>query len=93
MYPKYATSERLYEFEREAKENQAWVWKLPENERVKPWEWRKSKNNKPIIKHNIGAITIKKNGLLFLALLLNHLLPILDSASHLPAHCKLAFQF
>jgi len=70
VYPKYATSERLYEFEREAKENQAWVWKLPENERVKPWEWRKSKNNKPIIKHNIGAILVqlllRKTGSYFL---------------------------
>ncbi len=41
VYPKYATSSRLYEFEREAKESKAGVWKLPENERVKPWEWRK----------------------------------------------------
>ena len=43
VYPKYATSERLYEFERAAKENQAGIWKLPENERVKPWVWRKQK--------------------------------------------------
>ena len=43
VYPKYATSERLYEFEEEARENQAGIWKLPENERVKPWEWRKQK--------------------------------------------------
>ena len=41
VYPEYATSSRLYEFEREAKESQAGIWKLPENERVKPWEWRK----------------------------------------------------
>jgi endonuclease YncB( thermonuclease family) len=43
VYPEYATSERLYKFEREAKESKTGIWKLPENERVKPWEWRKQK--------------------------------------------------
>ncbi len=43
VYPKYATSERLYEFEEEARENQAGIWKLPESNRMKPWEWRKQK--------------------------------------------------
>ena len=43
VYPKYATSERLYEFEEEARENQAGIWKLPESDRMKPWEWRKQK--------------------------------------------------
>ena len=41
VYPRYATTERLYEFEEEARESQAGIWKLPESERVKPWEWRK----------------------------------------------------
>ena len=26
VYPRYATAERLYEFEKEARESQAWVW-------------------------------------------------------------------
>ena len=43
VYPEYATSERLYEFEREAKDSKTGIWKLPKNERVKPWEWRKQK--------------------------------------------------
>jgi len=43
VYPEYATSSRLYEFEEEARESQARIWKLPESERVKPWEWRKQK--------------------------------------------------
>ena len=43
VYPKYATSKQLYEYEAEAKESQAGIWKLPENERMKPWEWRKRK--------------------------------------------------
>ena len=43
VYPGYATTERLYEVEEEARENQAGIWKLPEKERVKPWEWRKQK--------------------------------------------------
>jgi len=46
VYPKYATTERLYEFEEEARGNQAGIWKLPESERVKPWEWRKQNRNK-----------------------------------------------
>ena len=41
VYTEYATSSRLYAFEREAKESQVGIWKLPENDRVKPWEWRK----------------------------------------------------
>ncbi len=41
VYLKYVISERLFEFEDEAKESQAGIWKLPESERVKPWEWRK----------------------------------------------------
>jgi len=41
VYPRYATTERLYEFEREAKESQVGIWKLPEKERIKPWVWRK----------------------------------------------------
>jgi hypothetical protein len=28
---------------RKAKEIQAGIWKMPEKERVKPWEWRKQK--------------------------------------------------
>lgn len=43
VYPEYATSERLYKFERDAKESKTGIWKLPKNERVKPWEWRKQK--------------------------------------------------
>ena len=43
VYPKYATSQRLFELEEEAYLNKAGIWKLPENERVKPWEWRKRK--------------------------------------------------
>jgi len=43
VYPRYVTTERLYEFEEEARESQAGIWKLPESERVKPWEWRKQK--------------------------------------------------
>ena len=43
VYPRYATTERLYEFEEEARESQAGIWKLLEEERVKPWVWRKKK--------------------------------------------------
>ena len=36
VYPKYATNQRLYEYERLAKESQMGIWALPESERVKP---------------------------------------------------------
>ncbi len=26
VYPRYATAERLYEFEEEVRESQAWIW-------------------------------------------------------------------
>ncbi len=41
VYPKYATSKQLYEYEAEAQESKAGIWKLPESERIKPWVWRK----------------------------------------------------
>ncbi len=39
VYPEYATSKHLYEYEHKARESQMGIWALPENERVKPWEW------------------------------------------------------
>ena len=36
VYPEYATSSHLYVFEREEKESQAGIWRLPEKERIKP---------------------------------------------------------
>ncbi len=41
-YPEYAVSKELYDYEKDAQENKAGIWKLSENERVKPWEWRKN---------------------------------------------------
>jgi len=43
VYPKYATTKKLYEYEKDAQENKAGIWKLSENERMNPWEWRKQK--------------------------------------------------
>jgi endonuclease YncB( thermonuclease family) len=43
VYPKYATSKQLYEYETEAQESKAGIWNLPESERIKPWVWRKRK--------------------------------------------------
>jgi len=40
VYPRYATAERLYEFEEEARES-GMDLELPEKERVRPWVWRK----------------------------------------------------
>ena len=43
VYPKYATSQRLYEYEQLAKESQVGIWVLAESEREKPWVWRRKK--------------------------------------------------
>lgn len=40
VYPEYAVSMKLYEYEMDAQEDKGGIWKLPENKRVKPWEWR-----------------------------------------------------
>lgn len=42
VYTRYAVSKKLYEYETQAEKNNLGVWKLPKNERVKPWVWRKS---------------------------------------------------
>lgn len=41
VYTRYAVSKKLYEYESQAQKNNLGIWKLPESERVKPWEWRK----------------------------------------------------
>ncbi len=46
VYPKYAVSKKLYEFEKDAQGNKAGIWKLPKKERIKPWVWRNNKNDR-----------------------------------------------
>lgn len=41
VYDRYAVSKKLYQYQAQAKENKVGVWKLPESQRVKPWDWRK----------------------------------------------------
>ena len=41
VYTRYAVSKKLYEYEAQAAKNKLGIWKLPNSERVKPWEWRK----------------------------------------------------
>ena len=41
VYTRYAVSKKLYKYEAQAEKNKSGIWKLPFNERVKPWEWRK----------------------------------------------------
>jgi endonuclease YncB( thermonuclease family) len=45
VYRQYAKSnrEKLLNFERQAKAAKRGLWSLPENQRVPPWEWRRSK--------------------------------------------------
>ncbi len=47
-HPKYAMSSRLHTFEHVANGNRAGIWKLPEKERVKQWEWRKIKQSNQV---------------------------------------------
>ncbi|MGH1538458.1 MAG: thermonuclease family protein [Gammaproteobacteria bacterium] len=41
VYSRYAVSKKLYEYEAQAEKNKSGIWKLPNTERIKPWEWRK----------------------------------------------------
>lgn len=43
VYRKYVKDYSLFDLEREARTNKRGLWKLPEAERVPPWEWRKIK--------------------------------------------------
>ncbi|PXV82465.1 thermonuclease family protein [Nitrosomonas eutropha] len=43
VYPQYANDLLLYSLEHEARLNRRGLWKLPDNERVPPWLWRKNK--------------------------------------------------
>ncbi len=45
VYTKYATDKNLFGIEKQARMNKVGLWRLPENERVEPWIWRKSKNH------------------------------------------------
>lgn len=43
VYRKYATDNRLYALEDEAREAKRGIWRLPEAERMPPWEWRRNR--------------------------------------------------
>jgi len=43
VYPRYAKDKELFALQDEAKTAQRGLWRLPEGERVPPWEWRKKK--------------------------------------------------
>jgi endonuclease YncB( thermonuclease family) len=66
VYRKYATDQRLYRLEEEAREAKRGLWALPEAERSPPWEWRhgargKSSTEQPLARspsqfdHNISS--------------------------------------
>jgi len=40
VYRKYVLDARLFKLEEEARREKRGLWKLPESERVPPWEWR-----------------------------------------------------
>lgn len=45
VYTRYAVSKKLYEYESQAEKNKLGVWKLPESDRIMPWDWRKLNKN------------------------------------------------
>lgn len=46
VYPRYAKDKVLFTLQDKANNLQRGLWRLPENERVPPWEWRKAKRKK-----------------------------------------------
>lgn len=46
VYRKYVKDHSLFNLEFEARTNKRGLWKLPESERVPPWEWRKARRVK-----------------------------------------------
>lgn len=43
VYRSYCDDPKMYEFERQATKQQIGLWKMPEYDRVPPWEWRRGK--------------------------------------------------
>jgi len=43
VYRKYATDDSLYALEDAAREAKLGIWRLPEAERMPPWEWRRTR--------------------------------------------------
>lgn len=41
VYERYAVSKKLFHYQIQAEKNKKGIWKLPENQRMKPWDWRK----------------------------------------------------
>jgi endonuclease YncB( thermonuclease family) len=41
VYERYAVSQKLFQYQTKAEKERRGIWKLPENQRIRPWEWRK----------------------------------------------------
>ncbi|WP_039917604.1 thermonuclease family protein [Cellvibrio mixtus] len=48
-YRKYISDHSLLSLEADAQANQRGLWSLPENEKVAPWEWRKTGNKADLL--------------------------------------------
>lgn len=42
VYDRYAISKKLYQYQAQAEKNKVGIWRLPESQRVKPWDWRET---------------------------------------------------
>jgi endonuclease YncB( thermonuclease family) len=45
FYSQYSTSDYLFGFEEDARDNKRGLWALPARDRIEPWVWRRSKRH------------------------------------------------
>jgi endonuclease YncB( thermonuclease family) len=62
VYRKYAKDQTLYPLEAQAKQEKRGLWKLPDSERVPPWEWRHAKRGNTSTSDTTKTITLSQNG-------------------------------
>jgi len=49
IYRKYNKDPSMLELEAQARDNERGLWRLPENQRIPPWEYRRNKRKKKIL--------------------------------------------
>jgi endonuclease YncB( thermonuclease family) len=62
VYRKYAKDQTLFPLEAQAKQEKRGLWKLPDSERVPPWEWRHAKRGNTSTPNTTKTITLSQSG-------------------------------
>ena len=62
VYRKYAKDQTLFQLETQAKQEKRGLWKLPDSERVPPWEWRHAKRGNTSTQNTTKTITLSQSG-------------------------------